>query len=138
MTTYLPAKDGIKRVWHEIDAGRYTLGRLASKAAVLLRGKHKAVFTPHMDVGDFVVITNAKNVKITGRKRTQKKYFRFSGYPGGITSITLKEKLEKKPEDVVRIAVRGMLAPNRLRRLIMRRLKIVAGDKHSFQIDKTL
>ncbi len=138
MTTYLPAKNGIKRIWHELDASQHSLGRLASKAALLLRGKHKAIFTPHMDVGDFVVVTNAKNVKITGRKKTQKKYFRFSGYPGGITSTTLKEKLEKKPEDVVRIAVRGMLAPNRLRRLIMRRLKVVASDKHNFPIDKTL
>lgn len=138
MTTYLPKVSEIKRQWHEIDASKFTLGRLASKAAVLLRGKHKAVFTPHMDVGDFVVVTNAKNVKITGRKKTQKKYFRFSGYPGGITSTTLKEKLEKKPEDVVRIAVRGMLAPNRLRRLIMKRLKIAAGYQHNFKIDKTL
>lgn len=138
MNSYLPKASEIKRQWYEIDASKFTLGRLASKAAVLLRGKHKAIFTPHMDVGDFVVVTNAKNVKITGRKLTQKKYYRFSGYPGGISSRTLKEKLEKKPEDVVRMAVRGMLATNRLRRLIMRRLKIVSDDKHIFKIDKIL
>lgn len=138
MTTYLPAKDGIKRVWYEIDASKFTLGRLASRAANILRGKHKVIFTPHMDVGDFVVITNAKKVKVSGRKLLQKKYFRFSGYPGGITATSLRDLLQKRPGEVVRKAIRGMLAPNRLRKVILKRLKIIADEKHNYKIDQTL
>lgn len=138
MKSYLPKLSDIKRQWYEVDASKFTLGRLASFVATILRGKHKATFTPHMDVGDFVVVTNAKRVKVSGRKKVQKKYFRFSGYPGGITATTLKDRLEKAPADVVRFAVRGMLAPNRLRKPIMRRLKILADGKHNYKIDKSL
>ena len=136
--TYLPKTSDIKRLWHEIDASKFTLGRLATRVASLLRGKHKASFTPHMDVGDFVVVTNAEKIKVTGRKILQKEYFRFSGYPGGIKREILRDVLKKKPEDVVYRAVRNMLAVNRLRKPILKRLKIVRNDKHNFSIDKKI
>ncbi|MDP3994092.1 MAG: 50S ribosomal protein L13 [Candidatus Doudnabacteria bacterium] len=136
--TYLPKTSDIKRRWYEIDASKFTLGRLATRVASLLRGKHKASFTPHMDVGDFVVVTNAEKIKLTGRKILQKEYFRFSGYPGGIKREILRDVLKKKPEDVVYRAVRNMLAVNRLRKPILKRLKIVRNDKHNFNIDKKI
>ncbi len=136
--TFLPKTSEIKRSWYEIDASKHTLGRLASRAATLLRGKHKAIFTPHMDLGDFVVIINAPKVKVTGRKLLQKTYFRFSGYPGGIRKEVLKNLLQKSPEKVIWHAVSRMLASNRLRTLILRRLKIVSTEKHKFQIDKKI
>ena len=136
--TYLPKTSDIKRLWYEIDASKFTLGRLATRVASLLRGKHKASFTPHMDVGDFVVVTNAEKIKVTGRKLLQKEYFRFSGYPGGIKREILRDVLKKKPEDVVYRAVRNMLAVNRLRKPILKRLKIVRNDKHNFSIDKKI
>lgn len=138
MKTYLPKVTEIKRQWHEIDAAKFTLGRLATTVATILRGKHKPDFTPHMDLGDFVVVINAKKPKLTGRKLLQKEYFRVSGYPGGLKRRTLREVLEKSPEKVVYQAVRGMLAPNRLRRQMLRRLKIVPAEKHEFKIDKKL
>ena len=122
----------------EIDAKGKKIGRVASQAAVLLMGKNLVNQVRNSIPDVSVKIANASKLQIDAKKKTEKDYASFSGYPGGITSTTLKEKLEKKPEDVVRIAVRGMLAPNRLRRLIMRRLKVVASDKHNFPIDKTL
>lgn len=138
MTTFLPKLQEIKRIWYEIDASCYTLGRLASKAATILRGKHKAIFTPHMDVGDYVVVVNAEKVKITGRKLLQKKYFRVSGYPGGLKSTLLRDVLEKSPERVMSHAVRNMLKANRLRKQIMKRLKVVIGEKHTYKIDRKI
>jgi large subunit ribosomal protein L13 len=138
MKTYLPKVNEIKRTWYEADASKFTLGRLASKVASVLRGKHKVSFTPHMDVGDFVVVKNAEKVQFTGRKLDQKKYHRFSGYPGGLYTKSLKERMEKEPEKVIRDAVYNMVDKNRLRKPILRRLKVVKGDKHEFQIEKKL
>ncbi|MDP3741501.1 MAG: 50S ribosomal protein L13 [bacterium] len=138
MKTTLPKISEIKRSWHEFDASKFTLGRLATILASILRGKHKTTFTPHMDLGDFVVVINARKVKLTGRKLLQKQYFRFSGYPGGIRSVLLRDMLEKNPEKVIRMAVEGMLPKNRLRKPILKRLKIIADEKHIFKIDKKI
>jgi large subunit ribosomal protein L13 len=138
MKTFLPKVKEIKRSWYEVDASKFTLGRLATRVATVLRGKHKVTFTPHMDVGDFVVVKNAAKVQLTGRKLTQKKYHTYSGYPGGIRTKTLAERLEKEPEKVIRDAVYNMIDANRLRKDILRRLKVVAGDKHEFQIEKEI
>src|SRR4029078_13618635 len=138
MKTFIPKTSDIKRAWYEADASKFTLGRLASKIASVLRGKHKVIFTPHMDVGDFVVVKNAEKVQFTGRKLDQKKYHRFSGYPGGLYTKTLKERMEKEPEKVIRDAVYKMVDNNRLRKDILRRLKIVKGATHSFNIEKEL
>jgi large subunit ribosomal protein L13 len=138
MKTFLPKTSEIKRAWYEVDASKYTLGRLATRIATVLRGKHKVTFTPHMDVGDFVVVKNAEKVRFTGRKLDQKQYYRFSGYPGGIYKKSLKERMEKEPEKVIRDAVYNMVDKNRLRKDIMRRLKVVKGDKHSYNIEKEL
>lgn len=136
MNTFLPKVTEIKRKWHELDASKIPLGRLASHAANLLRGKHKTTYTPHMDIGDFVVVINAKNLKVTGRKLLQKEYIRFSGYPGGIRREKMKDVLAKDPDRIVRQAVRLMLAPTRLRSTILNRLKVIRDDKHNFKIDK--
>lgn len=138
MKSYLPKISEIKRQWYEADASAFTLGRLATRAAHILRGKHKAAFTPHMDLGDFVVVKNAKKIRLTGRKAVQKKYFRHSGYPGGVRSISLQDLLEKRPQEVIRLAVSGMLPKNRQRKHMLKRLKIVDGDKHIFKIDKAI
>jgi large subunit ribosomal protein L13 len=136
--TYLPKVKEIKRSWYEADASKFTLGRLSSKVAQILRGKHKVNFTPHMDVGDYVVVKNAKDVKITGRKLDQKKYHHYSGYPGGISTKTLRERLESEPDRVIRDAVYNMVDDNRLRKYILRRLKIVKDDKHEYKVEKEI
>ena len=136
--TYLPKVKEITRNWYEVDASKFTLGRLATRVATVLRGKHKASFTPHMDVGDFVVVKNAEKVQFTGRKLDQKQYHRFSGYPGGLYTKSLKERMEKEPDKVIRDAVYNMIDKNRLRKPILRRLKVVVGDKHEFKIDKEI
>lgn len=138
MKTFIPKTSEIKRTWYEADASKFTLGRLASKIASILRGKHKVTFTPHMDVGDFVVVKNAEKVKFTGRKLAQKEYYRFSGYPGGLYTKKLSDRMEKEPEKVIRDAVYNMIDSNRLRKGILRRLKVVKGDKHEFTIEKEL
>jgi large subunit ribosomal protein L13 len=138
MKTFIPKTSEIKRAWYEADASKFTLGRLASKVATVLRGKHKVTFTPHMDVGDFVVVKNASLVKFSGRKLAQKQYHRYSGFPGGLYTKKLSERMEKEPEKVIRDAVYNMVDSNRLRKHILRRLKVVAGDKHEFQVDKEL
>jgi large subunit ribosomal protein L13 len=136
MKTYIPKTDHIKRTWHEIDASKFTLGRLATHAATLLRGKHKVDFTPHQDRGDYVVVTNADKIRITGKKLEQKVYYRYTGYPGGVRSNTLSRKLAQDPVWVIRHAVRGMLDDNRLRKHILRRLKIVKGQGHKHPVKK--
>lgn len=136
MKTFLPKVSEIKRTWHELDASKFSLGRLATRVAILLRGKHKPTFTPHQDAGDYVVVINASKIKLTGRKLSQKKYFRFSGYPGGIRSITLAELLAKSPEKVIWNAVRNMLPVNRLRPRMIKRMHIVAGSGHKFPVKK--
>ncbi|OGE82132.1 MAG: 50S ribosomal protein L13 [Candidatus Doudnabacteria bacterium RIFCSPLOWO2_01_FULL_44_21] len=138
MKTFIPKTKDIKRAWYEADASKFTLGRLASKAASILRGKHKVTFTPHMDVGDFVIVKNAELIRFTGRKLAQKKYYRFSGYPGGLYTKKLSDRMKTEPDKVIRDAVYNMLDKNRLRKHILRRLKVVVGDKHQFQVDKEL
>jgi len=116
--------------WYVVDATGKTLGRLASQIAHVLRGKHKPVFTPHMDTGDYVVVVNAEKVRVTGRKMDQKKYYRHSGYVGGLRTITLRDQLAKHPTRVIESAVRGMLPHNRLGRQVMKKLKVYAGPDH--------
>jgi large subunit ribosomal protein L13 len=130
MRTYVPKSKEINREWLVMDATDQVLGRLASEVARLLRGKHKPEFTPFLDTGDFVVVVNAEKVKLTGRKLTDKKYYRHSGYTGGLRMETAQERLAKHPERVIRAAVRGMLPKNRLGRALYRKLKVYAGPDH--------
>ena len=130
MRTFSPKAGDIHRQWHVIDASDVVLGRLASHAAILLRGKHKPIFAPHVDTGDFVIVVNAEKIHVTGNKLDQKRYYRHSGYPGGIRSLTLREQLDRRPTEVLRVAVKGMLPKNRLARQQITKLKIYAGPEH--------
>ncbi len=122
-----------QRRWYVIDAEGQVLGRMATEIARVLRGKHKPSFSPHVDGGDFVIVVNAKRVKLTGSKETDKRYYRHSGYPGGLRVRTLSEMREKKPEAVVRLAVKGMLPKNRLGKGQLGKLKVYAGPEHPHQ-----
>jgi large subunit ribosomal protein L13 len=128
--TFTPKPAEIQRDWVVIDAEDIVLGRLASHAATLLRGKHKPIFAPHVDTGDFVIIVNADKVALTGSKALQKKAYRHSGYPGGLTSVTYAELLEKNPVRAVEKAVRGMLPKNSIGRAQLRKLKVYTGSEH--------
>jgi large subunit ribosomal protein L13 len=130
MKTYVATPENRERDWLVVDATGQTLGRLATQLADTLRGKHKPEYTPHCDVGDFVVVVNAEKIAVTGRKREEKLYHRYSGYPGGLRSRTLAEMLDRRPEEVIRLAVKGMLPRNRLARQQLRKLKIYAGPEH--------
>jgi large subunit ribosomal protein L13 len=130
MKTYLPKKDALEKKWWLINAEGKILGRLASEVAVLLRGKKKPVFTPFLDTGDFVIIINAEKVMVTGRKEEQKVYYHHSGYPGGLTVKTLKELRDKKPEEVIKKAVWGMIPKNKLGSAVYRKLKVYRGPHH--------
>jgi large subunit ribosomal protein L13 len=130
MKTYVATPASRERNWLVVDASGKTLGRLATQVADALRGKRKPDYTPHLDVGDFVIVVNAERISVTGRKREQKLYYRHSGYPGGLRSRTLAEMLERRPEEVVRRAVKGMLPRNRLGRAQLRKLKVYAGPDH--------
>ena len=130
----LPEK--VKRKWHQVDVSKLPMGRAASQIANLLRGKHKRDFTPHVDMGDFVVAVNAGNLKFTGRKVAQKVYFHHSGYLGGIKKTAMKDLLQKNPEEVLKKAVFSMIDDLKFRKKIMARLKIVKDNKHDYQIDK--
>jgi large subunit ribosomal protein L13 len=123
----------IEREWYVIDAEGQTLGRLASKIAPIIKGKHKPIYTPHLDCGDFVIVINAEKVRVTGRKLDQKIYYRHSQYPGGLSSINLRDQLAKHPERVLQAAVRGMLPKNKLGRQMIKKLKVYAGDSHPHQ-----
>jgi large subunit ribosomal protein L13 len=131
--TFSPKAGDIQRRWHVIDASDVVLGRLASQAAILLRGKHKPVFAPHVDTGDFVVIVNAEKVALTGNKLQNKLAYRHSGYPGGLRSVAYSELMAKSPERVVEKAVKGMLPKNTLGRQMLRKLKVYAGPDHPHQ-----
>jgi large subunit ribosomal protein L13 len=131
--TYTPKPGDVQRQWHVIDATDVVLGRLASQVAVLLRGKHKPTFAPHVDTGDFVVIINADKVALTGNKLEQKRAYRHSGYPGGLRSRTYVEMLEKHPAKAVEKAVRGMLPKNSIARAQITKLKVYAGPEHPHQ-----
>jgi len=131
--TYMAKPGEVTREWYVVDASGKTLGRLATEIARILRGKHKPQYTPHVDVGDFVIVINAEKIAVTGRKLDQKRYYRHSGYPGGLHSITLRRMLEKHPERVIRLAVKGMLPKNRLGRRMLKKLKVYAGPEHPHQ-----
>jgi large subunit ribosomal protein L13 len=130
MKTYTPKAGEVPHHWYVLDADGKALGRLATQVATVLKGKLKPAFTPHLDLGDHVVIVDAERVRISGRKIEQESYFRHSGYPGGARFTPLAEVFDKRPEEVVRLAVRGMLPRNRLGRAIMRKLKIYRGPEH--------
>lgn len=130
MRTFTAKTAEVKRKWYVVDAEGQTLGRLASKIAPILKGKHKPIYTPHLDCGDFVIVVNAEKVRVTGRKMDQKVYHRHSGYPGGLTSVNLRDQLARHPERVLQAAVRGMLPKNKLGRQMIKKLKIYAGDSH--------
>jgi large subunit ribosomal protein L13 len=131
--TYQANAQDRTRDWYVVDAEDKTLGRLATQIANVLRGKTKPTYTPHVDVGDFVVVVNAEKIAVTGKKLEDKRYWRHSGYPGGIRSRTLGELLESRPEEVIRKAVKGMLPRNRLARQQLRKLKVYAGPEHPHQ-----
>ena len=131
--TYLAKKEEIKRQWYIVDAKDKILGRVATKVAALLRGKHKPIFTPSMDTGDAVIVINAAKIKVTGRKLKQKVYRRFSGYPGGLREVYLETMLKNKPETVMKLAVTRMLPGGPLGRVIIKKLKVYADDKHPHQ-----
>jgi len=130
MKTYVSHPDLRERNWVLVDANGLTLGRLATQIANALRGKNKPEYTPHVDTGDFVVVVNAEKISVTGNKRADKKYYRHSGYPGGIKERSLNDMLERRPEEVIRMAVRGMLPRNRLARKQITKLKVYAGPEH--------
>ena len=131
--TYVAKKEDVKRQWFLVDAKDKILGRMATKIAVVLRGKHKVMFTPHIDTGDGVIVINAAKIKVTGRKLKQKVYRRYSGYPGGLREVTLERMLKNRPSTVVRLAVIRMLPHGPLGRDIIKKLKVYADDKHKHQ-----
>ncbi|TSC54503.1 MAG: large subunit ribosomal protein L13 [Microgenomates group bacterium LiPW_31] len=133
MTTYSPKVSEIKHFWHLIDANGQILGRLASEIATLLIGKNKPYFVPHLDCGDYVVVINAKEIKVTGKKETQKQYYRHSGYPGGFRQVNLKEQMAKDPRKIIEHAVAGMLPKNKLKDKRLVRLKIFIDEKHPYE-----
>ena len=133
MKTYVTKPAEIERKWYVVDADGETLGRLASKIAVILRGKHKPIYSPSVDCGDYVIVLNAEKISVTGRRLDQKIYYRHSGYPGGIKSITLREQLERYPTRPVELAVKGMLPKNKLGRKMLKKLKVYTGSEHPHQ-----
>ncbi|WP_113700204.1 50S ribosomal protein L13 [Nonomuraea lactucae] len=133
MRTYSPKPADVQRQWYVIDATDVVLGRLASHVATLLRGKHKPIFAPHVDTGDFVIVINAGKVALSGNKLEQKKAYRHSGYPGGLRSVSYGELMEKRPEKAIEKAVKGMLPKNSLGRKMAKKLKVYAGAEHPHQ-----
>lgn len=130
MKTYSAKPYEVERDWFVVDAQNQTLGRLATRVATLLRGKHKPIYTPHVDCGDYVIVVNADKINVTGQKLDQKVYYRHSGYPGGLRQVTLRRRLETHPERVIESAVRGMLPKTRLGRKMFKKLKVYAGPEH--------
>lgn len=136
MKTFMAKPHEVERKWYVVDASGKTLGRLASEVAKILRGKHKPIYTPHVDTGDHVIIINAEKVHLTGKKLDQKVYRRHSGYPGGLKEIKYRELMKTKPEFVVYEAVRGMLPHNRLGRKMIKKLRVYAGPNHNHEAQK--
>ena len=136
--TFIPKTEQLEKKCYVIDAKDKILGRVATKAAVLLRGKHKTIFTPHLDTGDFVVIINAEKIKFTGKKASQKVYQRYSGYPSGQKSVTLEKMMQKKPTQVLRLAINRMIPKGALGNKVRTHLRIYAGDKHCHQAQKPI
>jgi len=128
--TYVTKPAEVVRSWHVVDAEGQTLGRMASEIAKILRGKHKATYSPAVDCGDYVIVVNAEKIHVTGRRLDQKIYYRHSGYMGGLTEISLRDQLKRYPNRVIESAVRGMLPRNKLGRKMIKRLKVYAGDQH--------
>ncbi len=136
-TFQMKKKDALaQRQWYVVDAGGKVLGRLATEVARVLRGKHKPTFTPHVDAGDFVIVVNAKQVSLTGKKLEQKTYYRHSEYPGGLRTTSAAKMLETKPDAIIHSAVKGMLPKNRLGRELLRKLKVYPGPEHPHQAQK--
>lgn len=136
MRTYTVKKESIEREWFVVNAEGKTLGRLATQIASILRGKHKPTFTPWLDCGDFVIVVNADKVKVTGNRVDEKVYYRYSGYPGGLKEITLRDQLSKHPQRVLQSAVKGMLPHNPLGRKMFKKLKVYAGAEHPHAAQK--
>ena len=136
MKTFSARKEDVERKWLVVDAEDKVVGRLATQIATILRGKNKPIFTPHVDTGDFVVVVNADKVRFTGRKWNQKKYYRHSGYPGGLKEIVANKLLQQKPEEIIKHAVWGMIPHNRLGRQMMKKLKIYVGVAHPHEAQK--
>lgn len=130
MRTYSTKSSDIRREWRVIDASDKVLGRLATEVACLLRGKHKSIYVPHLDTGDYVIVVNAKKVRVTGRKAKQKVYYKHSGYPGGLKLTTFEEMMETYPSRVIKYAVKGMLPKNALGRAMLKKLKVYDGPNH--------
>lgn len=128
--TFVANESEIEKKWFVVDASDKIVGRLATEVASRLRGKHKPIYTPHADTGDFIIVINADKVQLTGRKLDQKKYYRYSGFIGGLKEITARKQLEKKPEEIIRHAVKGMLPKNKLGRRMFKKLKVYAGPEH--------
>jgi len=133
MKTFVAKPADIERSWYIVDAEGQTLGRLSSKIAAILRGKHKPIFTPHVDCGDYVIVINAEKIHVTGNRLEQKKYYRHSGYPGGLREISLADQLERFPTRPVELAVKGMLPKNKLGRKMFKKLKVYAGTEHEHE-----
>ena len=136
MNSFMANPDKIERKWYVVDAAGYTLGRLASEVAKVLRGKNKPEFTPHIDTGDYVIVINAKDVKVTGKKMLQKIYYNHSDYVGGMKETTLAEMMDKKPEKVIELAVKGMLPKGPLGRAMIKKLHVYAGPEHAHAAQK--
>ena len=136
MKTVSVKKGEFEQDWHVVNADGEVLGRLASNIAIILRGKNKPIFTPHVDTGDFVIVVNAEKVKLTGKKLKDKKYYRHTGHPGGIKEITDEKLLEKKPEELIKRVVRGMLPKNKIGRKMLTKLKVYSGPKHPHDAQK--
>ncbi len=136
MKTFMASPSTIDRKWYVVDAADMTLGRLASEVAKVLRGKNKAIFTPHMDTGDNVIVINASRIKVTGKKMDQKIYYHHSDYVGGMKKATLREKMAKKPEQVIELAVKGMLPKGPLGRQMFKKLHVYAGPEHAHAAQK--
>ena len=136
MKTFMASQDTINRKWYVVDAEGKTLGRLASEIAKVLRGRHKPIFTPHMDTGDYVIVVNAEKIKVSGKKLDQKIYYKHSGYVGGMKETTLKDMLKKHPERVVEYAVKGMLPKGPLGRQMYRKLFVYVGPDHKHAAQK--
>jgi large subunit ribosomal protein L13 len=136
MTSFIAKPHEVERKWYVIDAEGKTLGRLATEAASILRGKKKPIYTPHVDTGDYVIVVNAEKVEVTGKKRKDKIYKRHSGYPGGLKEITFEKLQAKHPEEIIRHAIKGMMPNGRLGRQMYKKLKVYAGPEHSHAAQK--
>ena len=136
MNSYMANPDKVERKWYVVDADGQTLGRLASEVAKVLRGKNKPIYTPHIDTGDYVIVVNADKVKVTGKKLDQKIYYRHSDYVGGMKEFTLREMMDRKPERVIELAVKGMLPKGPLGRAMIKKLHVYAGPEHNHAAQK--